>query len=83
MLISATDARNAEHEAQQRQGFAQLLRADESKARSSADVMRIRRVIAAAADGGSGYESMLAESTTNALFVCGALYFAAPAKGTD
>lgn len=77
MTISATDARNAEHEARkQRQGFAQMLRADESKAPTSADVMRIRRVVAAATEGGSGYDTMLSESTTNTLFACGALYFA-------
>ena len=77
MLISATEARNAEHEARkQRQGFAQLLRAVESKAPTSADVMRIRRILAAAAEGGSGYDAMLSEPTTNSLFACGALYFA-------
>jgi hypothetical protein len=76
MLISATE-RNAEHEARkQRQGFAQLLRADESKAPTSADVMRIRRTLAAAAEGGSGYDAMLSEPTTNNLFACGALFFA-------
>jgi hypothetical protein len=77
MLISATEARNAEHEArEQRQGFALLLRADESKAPTSADVMRIRRMLAAAAEGGSGYEAMLGEPTTNSLFACRGLYFA-------
>ena len=77
MLISATEARDTEHEARkQRQGFAPLLRADESKAPTSADVMRIRRVMAAAADGGGGYDAMLGEPTTNILFACGALYFA-------
>ena len=77
MIISATEARNAEHEARkQQQGFARLLRADESKAPTSADVMRIRRILAAAAEGGSGYDAMLSEPTTNILFACGALYFA-------
>jgi hypothetical protein len=77
VLISAADARDAEHEARkQRQGFAQLLRADESKAPTSANVMRIRRMLAAAAEGGSGYDAMLSEPTTNNLFACGALYFA-------
>jgi len=79
MLISAAEARNAEHEARkQRLGFAHLLRADETKAPTSADVMRIRRVMAAAAEGGSGYDAMLSEPTTNNLFACGALYFARP-----
>ncbi len=77
MLISATEARDAEHEARkQRQGLARLLRADESKAPSSADVMRIRRMIAAAAEVGGGYDAMISEPTTNNLFACGALYFA-------
>ena len=78
VLISATDARNAEHDTRkQRQGFARLLRADESKAPTSADVMRIRRMMAAAAEGGSGYDAMLSEPTTNTLFAYGALFFCA------
>jgi hypothetical protein len=60
------------------QGFAQLLRADESKAATSADVMRIRRMMAAAEEDGGGYDAMLSEPTTNNLFACGALYFSKP-----
>lgn len=76
MIISGADARNAEIEAsRQRQRFAKLLRGDESKAPTASDVLRIRRLLAAAADG-NGYDAMLAESTCNVLFDCGALYFA-------
>lgn len=75
MFISATEARAAEHEAsRQRLRIAKLLRGDEAKAPSSADVMRIRRVLGAAADG-TGYDALLAKSTTLGLFECGALYF--------
>jgi hypothetical protein len=80
MLISAREAREAEEEARkQRLGFSHLLRADESKAPTSADVMRIRRVLASAVEGGTAYDEMLSEPTTQKLFRCGALYFARPA----
>jgi hypothetical protein len=77
MLLSASDARNAEHEARkQRSGFAHLLRADEGKAPTSADVMRIRRAMASAREGSMSYDAMLSESTSERLFQCGALFFA-------
>lgn len=77
MMISATEARQAELDArQQRLNFAHLLCADETKAPTSTDVMRIRRVMAAATERGMGYDAMLAEPTTSALFQCGALFFA-------
>ena len=79
MYIAAIDARDAEQEARkQRVGQAHLLRADEAKAPSSADVMRIRRIMAAAAEGGHAYDAMLSEPTTERLFACGALSFARP-----
>jgi hypothetical protein len=77
MLLSAIDARTAEQEARkQRSGFAHLLRADEGKAPTSADIMRIHRAMASATDGSMSYDAMLSESTTERLFQCGALYFA-------
>jgi hypothetical protein len=79
MLISAREAREAEREAlKQRLGFAQLLRADESKTPTSADVMRMRRIMAAAAEGSIAYDEMLSEPTTQKLFGCGCIYFAMP-----
>ena len=79
MYISAREARDAEQEARkQRLGFAHLLRADESKAPSSSDIMRIRRVVAAASESGHAYDAMLSEPTTERLFACGALSFARP-----
>ncbi len=79
MNISATEAREAEQEARkQRLGFAHLLRADESKAPTSADLMRIRRIMAAAEERSVIYDHMLSEPETQRLFDCGALYFAHP-----
>ena len=76
MFISATEAREAEQEARkQRLGFAHLLRADESKAPTSADVMRMRRIMAAAAERSISFDEMLSEPTTQKLFSCGSLYF--------
>ena len=77
MFISAIEAREAEHEArEQRIGFAHLLRADEGKAPSAAALMHLRRMMAAAAERSVTYDHMLGERDTQALFSCGALYFA-------
>ena len=79
MFISGADAREAEQEARkQRLGLAHLLRAEESNAPTSADVMRIRRIMAATGEGGHAYDAMLSEPTTGSLFAVGALYFAHP-----
>jgi hypothetical protein len=79
MNISAKDARTAELAARkQRFELAHLLRAYETRAPTSADVMRIRRVLAAAREQSISYDSMLGEPTTQRLFDCGALYFAHP-----
>jgi hypothetical protein len=79
MSISAADAREAVIAARkQRIGFAHLLRADESKAPSAADVMRIRRIMAAAAERSVNYNMLLSERDTQQLFDSGALYFARP-----
>ncbi len=76
MTIAGRDARDAEQEARkQRIGFAHLLRADESKSPTSADVLRIRRIMAAAGERSVAYDEMLSEPTTQKLFDCGALYF--------
>jgi hypothetical protein len=42
-------------------GFAHLLRADESKAPTSADIMRVRRIMATAAERSNTYDHMLSE----------------------
>jgi len=77
MLISAREAREAEQEARkQRLGFAHLLRADESKAPTSADVMRMRRIMAAATERSIAYDEMLSDPTTENLFGCGCIYLA-------
>lgn len=79
VYISAKEAREAEQEARnQRLSFAHLLRADESKAPTSADVMRMRRIIAAA-EPSAAYDEMLSEQTTQKLFGCGAFFSRAPA----
>ena len=79
MFISAADAREAEQEARkQRLGFAHLLRADESKAPTSADIMRIRRMMATAAEHSITYDNMLSGPDTQRLFNCGALHFDRP-----
>jgi hypothetical protein len=76
MFISSTEARSAESEARnQRLGFAHLLRADENKAPTSAGIMRIRRIMAAAQDRSVTYDQMLSEYGMQKLFECGALYF--------
>ena len=76
MTISAAEARESEQEARkQRLSFAHLLRADESKAPSSADIMRLRRIMAAAGERSFAYDEMLSEPTTERLFSCGALFF--------
>jgi hypothetical protein len=76
MFISALEARDAEAEARkQRIGFAHLLRSDEAKAPTAADVMRIRRIIAAAAERNVTYDGMISDYETQRLFLCGALYF--------
>lgn len=77
MFISAIEAREAEHEARkQRLGFAHLLRSDEAKAPTSADIMRMRRIMAAAQERNVTYDQMLSEYGMQRLFDCGALYFA-------
>ena len=79
MTISASEAREAEHEARkQRLSLAHLLRADESKAPTSADIMRIRRIMAAAAERSATYDILLGEYEVQRLFNCGALYFVHP-----
>ena len=82
MFISAADAREAELGArQQRLGLAYLLRADETKAPTSADIMRLRRIMTAAAERSVTYDNLLSEPSTQPLFDCGALYFARPGAG--
>jgi len=81
MPISAAEAREAQHEARkQRLSLADLLRADESKAATSANIMRIRRIIAAVAERSVIYDILLSECETQRLFTCGALYFAHPER---
>ena len=60
---AGADVKNqAGHEARkQRLGFAHLLRADESKAPTSADIMRVRRIMATAAERSNTYDHMLSE----------------------
>jgi hypothetical protein len=79
MILSAADVREAEHESRrQRLSFAHLLRADESKAPTSADIMRIRRIIVAAQERSTTYDMLLSEIGIQKLFDCGALSFAWP-----
>jgi hypothetical protein len=79
ILISAADAREAEQEARkQRLEFGYLLRAEESKAPTSADIMRIRRMMATGAERSVTYDNMLSEPDTQRPFNCGALYFDRP-----
>jgi hypothetical protein len=79
MMISAAEAREAEREARnQRLRLAHLLRSDESKAPTSADIMRVRRIIAAAQERSITYDTLLSEPGTQKLFDCGALWFARP-----
>jgi len=81
MIISAAEAREAEHDARnQRIGFAHLLRADESKAPSASGLMHSRRIMAAAAERSVTYDHMLSEPETQRLFDCGALRFAHPGQ---
>ena len=76
MLMSTAEAREAEREARrQRPGLAHLLCANESKARSAADVMRIRQFVAAAAEGSITYDILLSEYEQR-LFTYSAPYFA-------
>jgi hypothetical protein len=79
MLISSAEAREAETEArQQRIGLAHLLRADESKCLNSSDKMRVRRIMTAAAERSTTYDTLLSEYEAQRLFDCGALYFDRP-----
>lgn len=72
---SMVEAREAEQFARsQRLGFRNLLRIDESKAGSSAAIMVLRRM-KAAAETGQGYDAMLADYDVNQLFNAGAIYF--------
>ena len=81
MNTSVHEAREAEAEARrQRISFAHLLRADESKAATSADVMRIRRIKAVAVERSVTYDQMLSEYETQRLFDSRALYFARPGE---
>ena len=76
MQLSNVEARDAEREAKaHRMRMAQLLRIDETKAPSAADVLRLRRIKAAAAERGAGFDALIAEPETNRLFECGAIYF--------
>jgi hypothetical protein len=79
MNISSRDAREAEQECRnQRLRLAHLLRSEEAKAPTSADIMRLRRIVAAALERGITYDNLLSELTAQRLFECGALYFACP-----
>ena len=80
MFISAQEAREAEQEARkQRLSIARrLLHADESKSPSSADILRIRRVVAAVGENRAAFDAMLAESSTASLFEVGALFYGHP-----
>ncbi len=81
MLISDSEARNAEREAlKERLGLARLLRADESKAPAARDVMKIKRIMTAAASRSAAYDEELREPGTQALFDLGALYFVRPGE---
>jgi len=81
MNISATEAREAEHEARiQRLGLAYLLRANEDYAPSAADIMRIRRIMAAAAERSATYDNLLGECERQRLFSVGALFFTRPGE---
>jgi hypothetical protein len=79
MMLSANEAHGAEAEARnQCMRLAQLLRSDESKAPTSADVMCIRRIMAAATKRSVTYDQMISEYGVQKLFDCGALYFSRP-----
>ncbi|HUE66294.1 MAG TPA: hypothetical protein VMO78_18130 [Rhizomicrobium sp.] len=77
ITVSATEAREAEHEARkQRIGFAHHLRADESKVASAASLMHLRRIVATAMERSVSYDHLLSEPETQRLFSVGALFFA-------
>ena len=80
MFISSQEAREAEASAkQQAVGMArQYLRADETKAETAADKLRIRRMMQAAQDLSPSFNEMLAEPDASRLFACGALYLVRP-----
>jgi hypothetical protein len=48
------------------------------EAPTSADIMRMRRIMAAAAERSVVYDQMLSEYGMQRLFDCGALFFARP-----
>jgi hypothetical protein len=83
MNLSAADARDAEREARrQRLSLAHLLRSDESKVTSPSDLMKVKRLMTAAAERSVAYDEILRELDTQRLFNAGALYFARPCQTT-
>ena len=81
MFLSSADVREAERESRnQRLRLAHLLRGDESKAPNSAEIMKVRRILAAAAERSVTYDTLLSEHGTQRLFNCGALWFARPSR---
>jgi len=78
-MISSSEARGAEAEARnQRLRLAHLLPSQEALAPTSADVMRMRRIMAAAMERSITYDQIISEYGVQKLFDCGALYFAHP-----
>jgi len=72
MYISGPVARLAEQDARkQRVSFAYLLRSDESKAPTSADILRLRRLIAAAQKRSITYGIFLASRRRRGCLIAG------------
>jgi hypothetical protein len=76
MFISMSEVREAERIAKaERIAAGRYLRVDESKITSPKDMMLLRRVRAAAAEGSGAFDEMLRDRDVNRLFMDGALYF--------
>ena len=76
MNVSMPEVREAARIAKaQRIAAGRWLRVDESKINSPKDMMLLRRVRAAAAEGSGAFDEMLRDRDVNRLFMDGALYF--------
>jgi hypothetical protein len=78
---SVVEVKEAERQSKlQRLGFAHMIRIDETKATSPADIMYLHRVRAAAAERSEAFDVMLREREFNRLFIEGAIYIERAAR---
>lgn len=76
MIISMSEAKEAERVSKaQRIAAGRWLHVDESKVTSPKDLMLLRRLRAAAAEGSGVFDEMLRDMDVNRLFNDGAFYF--------